>query len=71
MITLVSLLFITVIPIDCKITNFSLYLLDIYVADDYGNQNEQHTTSSLQTRVQQETLIINNVQSLIVVLLAG
>ena len=26
MITLVSLLFITMIPIDCKITNFSLYL---------------------------------------------
>ena len=25
-ITLVSLLFITMIPIDCKITNFSLYL---------------------------------------------
>ena len=35
-----------------------------YAVDDYSNQNEQHTTSSLRTRVQQETLI--NVQSLIV-----
>ena len=37
MTALVSLLFITMIPIDCKIMNFSLYLFVNFFGDNYNN----------------------------------
>jgi len=36
MTALVSLLFITMIPIDCKITNFSLYLFVYFFGNNYS-----------------------------------
>ena len=49
MTTLVSLLFIYMIPIDCKITNFSLYLLFINSTVECTFQNSDNTLPALWT----------------------
>ena len=45
MTTLVSLLLIIMIPIDCKITNFSLYLF-VYFFGTINNNGEPTSTTS-------------------------
>jgi len=45
MIALVSLLFIVMIPIDCKITNFSLNLFVYFLNNDFNIGELTSTTS--------------------------